>query len=136
MDGQSCWGTDQTGILVLPSGRRVRGRGLGRPTPPGAPPQFGLYLPMTRLYSTNAANIFGWGVAVGDINGDGLQDIYGLVFNNALTSNPHDVVFVSTGGLQYARRPARGRSTGIGCDGAGREPVPTAVSARSLFLDC
>ncbi|MDN5768194.1 MAG: protein phosphatase [Humibacillus sp.] len=44
MDGESGWGTDQAGILVLPSGRRLRGRGLGRPTPPGARPQFGLYL--------------------------------------------------------------------------------------------
>ncbi|HEX5119241.1 MAG TPA: protein-tyrosine phosphatase family protein [Pseudonocardiaceae bacterium] len=33
-----------TGILTLPSGRLIRGRGLGRPTPPGPDPDFGLYL--------------------------------------------------------------------------------------------
>lgn len=38
------WGREDPGILVLPSGRRVRGRGLGRPLPDGKPPQFGLYL--------------------------------------------------------------------------------------------
>jgi hypothetical protein len=32
------------GILRLPSGRLVRGRGLSRPLPPGPPPDFGLYL--------------------------------------------------------------------------------------------
>ncbi|HEY1572213.1 MAG TPA: protein-tyrosine phosphatase family protein [Pseudonocardiaceae bacterium] len=33
-----------TGILTLPSGRLIRGRGLGRPTPSGPDPDFGLYL--------------------------------------------------------------------------------------------
>lgn len=31
-------------MLELPSGRRVRGRGLSRPLPEGAEPDFGLYL--------------------------------------------------------------------------------------------
>src|SRR5664279_2878031 len=33
-----------TGVLCLPSGRLVRGRGLRRPVPDGALPEFGLYL--------------------------------------------------------------------------------------------
>ncbi len=32
------------GVLRLPSGRLVRGRGLSQPVPDGALPQFGLYL--------------------------------------------------------------------------------------------
>jgi hypothetical protein len=32
------------GVLVLPSGRRVRGRGLRDGTPPGPAPEFALYL--------------------------------------------------------------------------------------------
>ncbi|MQA12011.1 MAG: protein phosphatase [Pseudonocardiaceae bacterium] len=32
------------GVLRLPSGRLVRGRGLRRPLPPGPEPTFGLYL--------------------------------------------------------------------------------------------
>ena len=32
------------GVLCLPSGRRVRGRGLRHPVPAGALPEFGLYL--------------------------------------------------------------------------------------------
>jgi hypothetical protein len=35
---------DGAGILQLVDGRRVRGRGLRRPLPPGPEPQFGLYL--------------------------------------------------------------------------------------------
>ncbi|MEV4416689.1 protein phosphatase [Catellatospora sp. NPDC049609] len=33
-----------TGVLRLPSGRLVRGRGLRRPLPEGARPRFGVYL--------------------------------------------------------------------------------------------
>jgi protein-tyrosine phosphatase len=36
--------TTTTGVLHLPSGRLVRGRGLRRPLPGGALPEFGLYL--------------------------------------------------------------------------------------------
>jgi len=32
------------GVLVLPDGRRIRGRGLRRPEPEGPAPTFGLYL--------------------------------------------------------------------------------------------
>ena len=38
------WDAGAPGVVRLPSGRLVRGRGLRRPLPPGAPPQFGLYL--------------------------------------------------------------------------------------------
>jgi protein-tyrosine phosphatase len=38
------WDTTTTGVLHLPSGRRVRGRALRRPLPDGALPDFGLYL--------------------------------------------------------------------------------------------
>jgi protein-tyrosine phosphatase len=32
------------GVLTLPSGRRLRGRGLGAPLPPGPVPEVGVYL--------------------------------------------------------------------------------------------
>ncbi|MDP9434619.1 MAG: protein phosphatase [Actinomycetota bacterium] len=35
---------DGAGVLALPSGRRLRGRALRRPLPPGPAPEFGLYL--------------------------------------------------------------------------------------------
>jgi hypothetical protein len=38
------WDADTPGVLALPSGRLVRGRGLWRPLPPGPPPEFGSYL--------------------------------------------------------------------------------------------
>jgi hypothetical protein len=38
------WPSDGDGIMRLPSGRLVRGRGLRRPLPDGARPQFGVYL--------------------------------------------------------------------------------------------
>ena len=38
------WDDCAPGVLTLPSGRRVRGRGLGAPLPPGALPDLGLYL--------------------------------------------------------------------------------------------
>ncbi|MFE6283568.1 protein phosphatase [Streptomyces sp. NPDC057877] len=39
------WDEGDTGVLRLPSGRLVRGRGLRRPLTPGAPePSYGLYL--------------------------------------------------------------------------------------------
>lgn len=38
-----CWAADLPGVLLLPSGRRVRGRGLREATT-GPPPRLGLYL--------------------------------------------------------------------------------------------
>jgi hypothetical protein len=38
------WNPELPGVLHLPSGRLVRGRGLRRPLPNGPRPQFGLYL--------------------------------------------------------------------------------------------
>lgn len=41
--GDLTW-DDGVGVLVLPDGRRVRGRGLRKPVPDGPEPEFGLYL--------------------------------------------------------------------------------------------
>lgn len=38
------WEPSALGVMPLPSGRLVRGRGLRQPLPPGPPPTFGLYL--------------------------------------------------------------------------------------------
>jgi len=38
------WNPETPGILTLPSGRLVRGRGLRRPLPDGPRPAFGVYL--------------------------------------------------------------------------------------------
>jgi len=39
------WDADAPGVLKLPSGRLIRGRGLRAPGPPGGPdPEFGLYV--------------------------------------------------------------------------------------------
>jgi hypothetical protein len=39
----------------------------------------------------------GWGVAVGDINGDGQLDVYGQVASSTATGNPADFVYVRQG---------------------------------------
>jgi len=38
------WAPEQAGVVRLPSGRLVRGRGLRAGLPPGPPPTYGLYL--------------------------------------------------------------------------------------------
>lgn len=40
----TAWDEDGAGVLTLPSGRRVRGRGLRRDVPPGPDPELGVYL--------------------------------------------------------------------------------------------
>jgi protein-tyrosine phosphatase len=42
--GAGAWDTRAPGVLLLPSGRLVRGRGLRRPLPDGPVPTYGLYL--------------------------------------------------------------------------------------------
>ncbi|MFI8081362.1 protein-tyrosine phosphatase family protein [Kitasatospora sp. NPDC086009] len=44
MTVSATWDPSAAGVLRLPSGRLVRGRGLRRPLPPGPQPAFGLYL--------------------------------------------------------------------------------------------
>lgn len=38
------WDPNEAGVLQLPSGRLIRGRGLRRPLPPGPEPDFAVYL--------------------------------------------------------------------------------------------
>jgi len=38
------WEPEHPGVMTLPSGRLIRGRGLRNPPPKGAPATFGLYL--------------------------------------------------------------------------------------------
>jgi hypothetical protein len=38
------WEPGETGVMRLPSGRLIRGRGLRQPMPSGHPPTFGVYL--------------------------------------------------------------------------------------------
>lgn len=40
----TAWTEGETGVLKLPSGRLIRGRGLRDPMPSGHPPVFGVYL--------------------------------------------------------------------------------------------
>ncbi|RSO02751.1 protein phosphatase [Streptomyces sp. WAC 06783] len=40
----AAWPEDAPGVLRLPSGRTVRGRGLRHPLPPGPEPEFAVYL--------------------------------------------------------------------------------------------
>ena len=44
MRNDQLWRPDEAGVLTLPSGRLVRGRGLRDPMPSGHPPAFGVYL--------------------------------------------------------------------------------------------
>ena len=44
MRNEQLWSAGEPGVLVLPSGRLVRGRGLRDPMPSGHPPDFGVYL--------------------------------------------------------------------------------------------
>lgn len=71
---------------------------------PGTPTGFDAAV---RIYTNDfkvAPNAYGWGVAVGDINGDGQQDVYGLVHDLTLATNPYDVVMVGNG-FRSANRP-------------------------------
>lgn len=44
MDSSTTWEPNAAGVLPLPSGRLVRGRGLRRPLPSGPSPTLGVYL--------------------------------------------------------------------------------------------
>ena len=44
MTSVQSWRAEEAGVLRLPSGRLIRGRGLCEPMPSGHPPTFGVYL--------------------------------------------------------------------------------------------
>ncbi len=63
--------------------------------------------PAVRLYQHGAnesPDLHGWGVAVGDVNGDGHHDVFGLIHDAADTRNPYDVVMLRDG-LRSDQRP-------------------------------
>ncbi len=99
-----------------------------------------------RLYTTQNAKFDGWSVAIGDINGDGRNDIYGLVRDVTSKTNPDDVVLLNQGGGAFttltppsttgngdkvtAIHPQRGgKAQFLVQNGEGHEPGPVQVIA-------
>lgn len=68
-----------------------------------------------------------WRVAVGDVNGDGLQDVYGLVAGSG-SGNPPDAVFVRTTGGGWQRHEAPGAG------GDGNSVAAVQVGDRAQFV--
>jgi len=60
----------------------------------------------------------GWSVAVGDADGDGDNDVYGMVFQS-FTENPDDLIWVNTGGGAFDPAPV---------------PVPSAVGCADQVV--
>lgn len=57
--------------------------------------------PQVNLGLTPGGSIWGWGVAIGDINNDGTKDVYGLVRDDTMLTNPDDMLFVNDGHLNF-----------------------------------
>lgn len=54
----------------------------------------------TRFYWNNfneGEALYGWGLAIGDINADGQMDVYGLIHDTTESRNPYDVVMLGNG---------------------------------------
>ena len=66
---------------------------LGTPT--------GLSATTVRIGSVLPPDAIGWAMAVGDINGDGMMDVYAQVGSADNSSNPDDFVYVNTGDMTF-----------------------------------
>jgi hypothetical protein len=64
----------------------------------------------------------GWAVAVADIDGDGERDVYGMIGDRSLSSNPNDVIFFRHG-LTFTRAPVP-RAGGLADDVVIVKPWP------------
>jgi hypothetical protein len=69
-----------------------------------------------------------WRVAVGDVNGDGRLDVYGLVASSSGSGNPDDVVFVRTAGGGWQAHTAPSAS------GDGNSVGTVSVDGRAQFV--
>lgn len=83
---------------------------------------------VTTRIGTVASNARGWSVAIGDINGDGRLDVYGLTRSAGSGGNPDDLVFVRTasGGWQRHVVPSAG--------GDASDVAAVPVGGRAQFL--
>ena len=72
----------------------------------------------------------GWGAAVGDVNGDGEPDVYGLVASANNTGNPADYVFVSND----TTPPSWQRHEVPPAGGDANDVIPVTVNQRSQFV--
>ena len=70
----------------------------------------------------------GWEPAVGDINGDGLTDVFGLVANRGGSSNPDDIVLVARAGGGF------GRYTAPSASGDANDVAAIQVGGRHHFV--
>lgn len=73
---------------------------------PGTTTGFGAAVTIYKTNLTANPNLFGWGVEVGDINGDGQVDVYGLIHDLSLKTNPDDVVLLGAGINTKKNKPA------------------------------
>jgi protein-tyrosine phosphatase len=104
------WSDGTTGLVTLPDGRRVRGRGLRRdPVAPGEPPELGVYLSGRRHEAADWESVW---IRWPDFR------------------RPGDPV-AAVEALRQAHREAAGRRVEIACHGGtGRTGTALAVLAR------
>ncbi|MEP6797434.1 MAG: VCBS repeat-containing protein [Lapillicoccus sp.] len=82
------------------------------------------------VIDTFAKKTYGRAVAVGDVNGDGRPDIYGLVTNGSSGSNPDDGIYLNQGGLKFTKIPV----PSAGGVGGAVEPIDVDGDGRTEFF--